>query len=685
MKIKSISATNLKGSSFTHSLADMTHFYGNNFVGKSTRVEALTLVLCHCVPGVATRPGDVLDLFASSNELKVFAEANDDGSFAEANWARNKKGGVETLFEGSLSAPKLLFSTSEFLDLTPKERTRFLFSVLPPPPLDKVGPEAIITHLKNVKGAPHTEAHEKAVNEFCEQVRRSHAQSKEDAEYTVQAWLEALVDEIATTTKEKTVAAKTMRQTALGNASLRKDAPLLAPVEEAKRKAQSAHTKAVTDEQSALNQFTAAERMVQEAKALAAKLVNETLIRSAISAEEKIISEAKLIPGVGERPGGKTMLHSRPTDTKERAVLNAAEDKLAQAARDLQAATFDMKQLEDEIAIATQRTNCPTCGHDITDQQKKVVTGLRKKLKETTGKHVALSSVVAVAKGNVSTVEAILKETQFAMEKWDADWNTLNQDNQTAITRWDVQHRCYTSAQTRILVAERSISEWKSKLSNNTAAAEAWAKLPAQEKESAQCEEAYNTAKVARVVALTTLTNAEQAYKEAIADAAASRTQQAALDKAVALEAQAEIGQQLREMLHTLLQECVKQSIQPLLDLCNGLCRGILPGDLVFDEGEVKMTDAFGLHSHRTFSGTEKALTYAALSVGLAAQAPLKLLVLDELGRLDRRNKTKLAKRLHELLTKGILDQVITVDTEPLPDFGPCSEAIVVMQVEISR
>lgn len=66
--------------------------------------------------------------------------------------------------------------------------------------------------------------------------------------------------------------------------------------------------------------------------------------------------------------------------------------------------------------------------------------------------------------------------------------------------------------------------------------------------------------------------------------------------------------------------------------------------------------------SHEVFSGTEELLAYAGFSVALAADAPVKVVMLDELGRLDPQRKVDITQRMLQLTSKGIVDQAILVD-----------------------
>lgn len=647
-KIVSISATNLKGSSFEQPLSDITLFHGANFAGKTTRIEALALALCHQVPGVAVRAGDIYELFATGHlGVRAVMENRD---YAGADWTKGRKG-IETEFTGLVSAPSLLFNTSEFLDLSPKERTKFLFSVLPPPPLDKVGPEAIITNLKNVKLEPHTEAAELAVNEFCEQVRASFFGKSEQR--TIQEWLQNLVEEIASSVKEAKASAKTMRQTALGTTALRSDAPSLALMEETKRKAQDALTNSVRDEQEALTAFSTAERAVQEAK----KIIEAFRGSPAEDYETPLKTEKAELEAFIARED--VILEKAITSTQEGEAWQIAKTRLSDAKREWQEAKLAVHEFD---ALEC----CPTCKAKAKGWKAAVLETLQAKVVEANSK-------VEIYVGSEAAAKTAY---DLAQEKVNAEGMRIQN---------------IRSSRKRLAEVVTSLSRYAEQESKAAPANEAREQLPELQSKVQKASLAFTEAQTKTLNAKKTLGDADAKHREAIADAANARQSQQATEQAVKIEAKAEVGQQLRDMLHELLQLCVKQSISPLLELCNDLCGDILPAPLGFVDGEIVMVNLNMMtrHSHKTFSGTERALTYAALSVGLATQSPLKLVILDELGRLDYERKAKLVKRLADLIASGKIDQAILVDTQPMGKtfqeaYGLPKE-VTFSQVEITR
>jgi hypothetical protein len=61
-------------------------------------------------------------------------------------------------------------------------------------------------------------------------------------------------------------------------------------------------------------------------------------------------------------------------------------------------------------------------------------------------------------------------------------------------------------------------------------------------------------------------------------------------------------------------------------------------------------------------SGTEQLVAACCVQLGLAGNAPIKLLALDELSRMTEQNKSAFNEALIELRAAGLLDQVILCD-----------------------
>src|SRR4029077_10301304 len=93
----------------------------------------------------------------------------------------------------------------------------------------------------------------------------------------------------------------------------------------------------------------------------------------------------------------------------------------------------------------------------------------------------------------------------------------------------------------------------------------------------------------------------------------------------------------------------------------NAIVGKILASDLAFHEGEIGRWDGHRWISHKTFSGTEQALTFVAIAAALSQNAPVRVLIFDELGRLDDVRRLDLIKLLRTARQESYIDQFIVV------------------------
>lgn len=140
-----------------------------------------------------------------------------------------------------------------------------------------------------------------------------------------------------------------------------------------------------------------------------------------------------------------------------------------------------------------------------------------------------------------------------------------------------------------------------------------------------------------------------------LADAEAGR------DKAIAEQAAAAAaGKELRK----IQGELVELAFKPMLETANRIFGGVLKSPLAYRDGEIGTWRASNWVGHRTMSGTEKLLTYAAIQAALAAKSPVRVMILDELGRITRERAGSVAWATLMAIDAGQIDQFIGIDPE---------------------
>lgn len=133
-----------------------------------------------------------------------------------------------------------------------------------------------------------------------------------------------------------------------------------------------------------------------------------------------------------------------------------------------------------------------------------------------------------------------------------------------------------------------------------------------------------------------------------------------------AAQIEQKVAETVLKELKAIQAKLVAEAFAPLLARANMIVGRILKGPLAYNEnegGEIGMWQEGVWTSHRTFSGAEKALTYAAIQAALAMSAPFKLMAIDELGRMDGGTLRLLVEAVVEAVNGGLIDQFVGIDT----------------------
>ena len=131
----------------------------------------------------------------------------------------------------------------------------------------------------------------------------------------------------------------------------------------------------------------------------------------------------------------------------------------------------------------------------------------------------------------------------------------------------------------------------------------------------------------------------------------------------------------LAKRLAAKIEEASCSAFNALLTKTRLITDGLLASPLSFREGELgryvsdedkrlgSNAPVGAWVSHKSFSGTEELIAYAAFAVAVTDGAPYRLVLMDELGRIQGARRRKLVRRMGELVRAGTIHQFIGVDT----------------------
>ena len=165
------------------------------------------------------------------------------------------------------------------------------------------------------------------------------------------------------------------------------------------------------------------------------------------------------------------------------------------------------------------------------------------------------------------------------------------------------------------------------------------------------------------------------------ADAQRAAQAEQARDKA---KAEQVFAGRLTDTLRTIQTEAVERAFKPMLDIANAFAKPVLRTPLAYHDGQIGTYRGGLWVGHRTFSGTEKAIGYAAIQAALANRAPVRIMLIDELGRIgDRRLFLLLAAISQHLQKSGLIDQFIGIDAGRLEYYQKHADSFACQVTEI--
>lgn len=639
-KIKSIAANSFKIGTFTTNLSDVTLITGDNFAGKSSRIEAIILALAGYLPGVEKKPNAIHERLASDNTMTVTLTST-DGEIIVREWERNKKGAVSAknvlsgLPEGWTAEP-VVVDANEFLGLSEKARVKYLFN--------RTSLKSKVTTAQLIKlvgdEVEMNATNAKAVMEQIEQFKQTVEQMLKDNDGKVQPWLEALVEHCR---KWKADAELTIRTQAAGTQVTGAAIATFMDADKVTKEYETAradYEQLMADVTRATEGLKALVQSFNESKAAAA-----TDIQSQYDEAAKALSEAEKLleanPPV-DVEAGKSLATLVTTLSGN---VGRLQNVVAIALAEKNARNEALVTAEREVAMADSVGTCPTCSCNIPEFVKNIVAKME-------GNRDAVAEAYASAENAYNVVSSELDEAK-----------RLHANKVTELEALRDKARRRSAITT-------SITGFKATLQSLQGTADKASKLQSLEKELATAQaDAEKLAKKFETAA-TRFRDADEKRQKLAAQQAGENAIKSAAEKMETAEIELAVAKAATKALSAKLDELVEKSVGSVLDTMNDFCAGILKEPLAYEGGEIGMWQHVSsakntgrkFVSFRSFSGTEKALTQCAVSLALASEGQIRLAILDEMGRLDSKNKLAVVLTAVELIEKGKLDQAIFID-----------------------
>lgn len=194
------------------------------------------------------------------------------------------------------------------------------------------------------------------------------------------------------------------------------------------------------------------------------------------------------------------------------------------------------------------------------------------------------------------------------------------------------------------------------------------AKLAACQQYRPGVEQAVARVQGERVAAVTKVEALEAAERTAIAQNSDLKRQAEALEKRTLAEVTVETCKMALKAIEAEKSAVMDKAFADFMDDVRMFADGIFtdrdgqPAKLEYKDGEIGYFYGATWVALNYFSGTQELLAFAGMSVALAKAAPVKVIIMDELGRLSPKNRIALICRVRSLIDDGEIDQFVGID-----------------------
>lgn len=674
MYISNIAAVNLKGQTFDHKLTPLTMITGRNFKGKTARIDAIRLALLSYIPELGKRNSDTFDL-ASGGKMSVQALVHVKTFAGGEEWKYERdfwleRGSVKTSSDVGPDLNTPLMDAQAYFGLTESQRVDYVFQRTNLPP--SFTGAGVLAQLQRVSlGEDHTEEHETAKQDMIALCTR-HLAKTEDVRGAIDALHGVVLKEEETRWKRQAAdsigAVRVLAE--LKNAEESPSADRLSELEN-----ETSRMDGLLDE--AGKRLGRLYQQKEEAERTAARREVLTNLLSLPEPTWPVVELKPVAPAVtiNSEPASTELarLEALP-EYQEKPVLLAQDkireldNKFAGLGGSLAASQNSMIEQEKKIHDLQSHASCPYCLSSKPGWAKAVLAKLNSELEQMQLASTETCSAMDKLKAERAALVLEFEQERYVYGKWEE----IHQQAQALRTQMHVDST--TNARTlerHGQLVQRANQDYQRALQQLQDVQGQWKRERQQQREElARLEEvaAPTLLEIEEAEGLATKYQAERNGFRTRIQAATKlqqdlvRAEQAAREHRLS-DARSKMAKHLRASLLGIKSEMVKTAFKTMLAFANEIIAGILPFELAYDpeRNEIGRYGPAGFIPHATFSGTEKALCYVAIAAALSAEAPFRLVILDELGRLAEGLRIEVVLRMEELVQSGKIDQIIGV------------------------
>ena len=682
-KITLLEATGIKEQRFSIEPAPVTVITGENFSGKTAIKNALELALLGYVPGLGKTNKSTFEL---SNGEPMGVELSVDGKLAISRlWKEvQKKGGnsiahTETV---NLEVPPVMLELGSVFDKPKAERLKYFFNLAK---VEELSWEKVTAAIKAVQVDEPTETTEKAITSV---IAKMNTAKGENIQERLQDALGIIKDQT------KTVSAEVKDLEGFVRTQTRQtDIELQAPVNNARAKVQEArkaydvaktnvqlHENLLQDLQAKRDKLAHLGEPRVAAESPEPELQSETIeddgqlekIESDIKQFEAQIETAKancdtaLFRGAQQRVTALSSIY---------ASQHSEVAELIRRGNELKAKITEVKA---DRARDSAMTCCPTCLADGESWKDRLLAKYDDQLRDLAEQfgqskrdYKAKAHFLNDAKVDLETAQKNaqdLSSAQRLLNDLHGKLQLLAADRNKLIYARQKQDEAIRAENKRRMEQHRLTVEFNIKAVAQENAQRENLKAEIAATDEAQLKEDLATSESALLDATEKVEDADTALRTETANFAKEQDRMKSLMRREIVEAELLILKESTKVLLALQEDAIKSTFEPLLDIANKFTDGILKEHLAFHETEFGYWRNGHFVGHNVFSGTEEALAYTGLMVALAtvSGSPVKVVIIDEMGRFDpRKIRPAVMERMLDLTHDGVIDHAFLIDNDP--------------------
>lgn len=621
MNIHTIAASNFKGKNIAVTFSSaITMIVGRNFAGKTAILQAIKLGLLGFIPGLSKRARDIFMALSSGRSMAI--QLNVGGThLIEHAWVmdKDKVSYDHRPAAGLPETPLVVLDAKSYFEMPAQERIGMIFKTMQ---LDNSNIQQRIADIARDFERGNMEGPARTLRE----VITTHGDRFQD-------WLERALVRIGEMEKENKAAAERMQKTVQGLAHLENQS-VAAPAAQLRQQLEAARAdleKLVMDHAAARKPFELANNQAQQRARHTALIQRyEPLAAGYENAQAEYDKENALL-----NPNGPPVLREvREKLLQARADHNDAVNRAAIATEALAEFEADMKAL-------AAKPKCPTCRRKFAG---KMNAEAQAEIDEERAK-----------------LEVAVKEKTAAIKKA----ATAKDRAQKAHDDLLAEAEQYTAIHARVMEAKIKLDHGKSAKEQLEESRQVMATLGVVETSQDGAEEAQRLAE-AIDEKRESITKLEGDIRTADMAAGGVKRLTDARQEAERHTVLAKSYKGALKALQERREAFIAEAFKPLLKVCNLFGQEIMITPLEYHDGELgRRREDGGWISMVAFSGAEEAITYAAINAALGATSPARIVLMDEMGKIDVPNKVQLMRNVRDAIEQKVIHQFIGIDVDP--------------------